>query len=168
MRLLQKHKSAFLPTYPTPMSLFHAMKETGTNSSKQHTTWLHFLRERIWSKIKYEEEMIPSEGALERHWKRACWVINVWLQCTKNRITYPPLHTNGWKMTNNELSIDWESDENMTQIRQAVALIKKGCGCKTGCNSSRCKCKKAGNYCFGCKCIECNNLPEKHLYQFQK
>ena len=56
----KKHKSAFLPTYPTPMSLFHAMKETGINSSNQHTTWLHFLRERIWSKIKYEEEMIPS------------------------------------------------------------------------------------------------------------
>ena len=35
------------------------------NSPLQYCTWLEFLRERIWSKIKYEEEMIPSDDALE-------------------------------------------------------------------------------------------------------
>ena len=74
-----------------------------------------------------------------------------------NKITYPPLQGNGWKLNNSELSIDWDSDENVTQIQQAVALIKKGCGCKTGCSSSRCKCKKGVNFCLGCKCINCNN-----------
>ena len=31
--------------------------------------------------------------------------------------------------------------------------------CKTSCQSSRCKCKRAGNYCYGCKCVGCCNLP---------
>ena len=156
----KKHKSAFLPTYATPMSLFHAMKRPGVPTTCQHKAFLQFLRERIWSKIKYEEEMIPSDEALKRHWQRAGWVLNVWQQCTSNTITYPTLNGNGWKVENGELKIDWESNENMAQVRQTVALIRKGCGCKTGCKSPRCKCKRAGSYCFGCKCIDCQNLPD--------
>ena len=44
-------------------------------------------------------------------------------------------------------------------MRQTVALMRKGCGCKTSCQSSRCKCKRAWNYCYGCKCVGCCNLP---------
>ncbi len=41
-----------------------------------------------------------------------------------------------------------------------MSLIRKGCGCKTGYSSSRCKCKKRNSYCSpGCKCIGCTNLP---------
>ena len=127
--------------------------------TKQHSAWLEFLRERIWSKIHYEEEMLPSDEALKRHWNRACWVLNVWEQCTQNNIIYPPLVGNGWNLSNSNLTIDWDSEENITNIRQTVALMRKGCGCKTGCKSSRCKCKMAGNNCYGCKCIGCCNLP---------
>ena len=62
-------------------------------------------------------------------------------------------------MSNSNLTIDWDSEENTTNIRQTVALMRKGCGCKTSCQSSRCKCKMAGNYCYGCKCVGCCNLP---------
>ena len=47
----------------------------------------------------------------------------------------------------------------MTNIRKTVALMRKGCGCKTSCQSSRCKCKRAGNDCYGCKCVGYCNLP---------
>ena len=153
----KKHKSAFLPTYPTPMSLFNSVSED--NPIIIHSTWLQLLRERIWSKIKYEEEMMPSDEALRRHWKRACWVLSVYEQCTQNNIRYPPLVGNGWNLGNSNLTIDWDSAENMMNIRQTVALMRKGCGCKTGCQSSRCKCKRAGNYCYGCMCVGCCNLP---------
>ena len=62
-------------------------------------------------------------------------------------------------MSNSNLTIDWDSEENTTNIRQTVALMRKGCGCKTSCQSSRCKCKMAGNYCYGCKCVGSCNLP---------
>ena len=58
------------------------------------------------------------------------------------------------------LEIDWDSAENIAQIRTTVALVKKGCGCKTGCVSARCKCRKQGNHCGpGCKCLRCCSLP---------
>ena len=160
----KKHKSAFLPTYPTPMTLFNSLANNSGNSPLQHSTWLEFLRERIWSKIKYEEEMIPSDDALERHWKRACWVINVWRQSMHNNIIYPPLDGNGWKQPSpSSLVVDWDSDENSARVRETVALLKKGCGCKTGCQSYRCKCKKGDNYCFGCNSflVDCNT---QHTY----
>lgn len=63
-------------------------------------------------------------------------------------------------MGGNRLVVDWDSEDNIAKVGTTVALIKKGCGCKTGCLTSHCKCKKAGNHCGpGCKCIRCCNLP---------
>ena len=120
--------------------------------------YIELLEERIWSKLKCEEEMIPSDEALRRHWKRACLVLSIYEHCTQNNIKYLPLIGNGWNLSNSNLTIDWDSEENMINIRQTVALMRKGCGCKTSFQSS-CKCKRAGNYCYGCKCVGCCNLP---------
>lgn len=104
--------------------------------------------------------MIPSVDALQRHWKRSCWVILVWRQATSNEMVYPEVINNRWKIWNNKLLVHWDSDENLARIRSTVALIKKGCGCKTGCLSGRCKCKRSGSFCGpGCKCCTCYNLP---------
>ena len=77
-----------------------------------------------------------------------------------NHIMYPPLDGNGWKQTDqNTLAVDWNSEDNIAWVRTTVALIKKGCGCKTSCLTSCCKCKKTGNYCGpGCKWTRCCNL----------
>ena len=156
----RKHKAAFLPMYQTPMSVFHSLSKDNQNPLDQHRAWLQLLRERVWSRIKYEEEMIPSDDALVRHWKRSCWVLSIWKQASSNNIDYPPLHGNGWKQTDSQsLQIDWDSDTNICEVRTRVALIRKGCGCKTGCMTNRCKCRKSGNYCNpGCACLSCCNL----------
>ena len=157
----RKHKSAFLPSYTTPMIVFNSLITEGQTPLEHHTLWLDFIRERVWSKIQYEEDMIPSITALARHWRRTCWVETVWKQATQNHIEYPPLHGNGWKQTDYcTLVVDWDSEANIQQVRTMVALIKRGCGCKTGCTTARCKCKKAGVHCGpGCKCLRCSNLP---------
>ena len=157
----RKHKSAFLPSYTSPIMLFNSFSVEGRTALDLHTSWLDFLRERIWSKIKYEEEMIPSTDALRRHWMRTCWVASVWSQTIENNIMYPSLEGNGWKQPDsNTLIIDWDSNENITNIRSAVALIKKGCGCKMGCVSAHCRCRRGGGYCGpGCKCVRCCYLP---------
>ena len=97
--------------------------------------------------------------SLEETLERACWVLSVYEQCTQNNIRYPPLVGNGWNLNNSNLTILWDSEENMMNTRQTVALMRNGCRCKTSCQSSRCKCKMAGNYCYGCKCVGCCNLP---------
>lgn len=109
--------------------------------------------------------MIPSSDALLRHWKRSCWVSSVWKQAASNHIVHPPLEVFGWKRPDpNTLVIDWDSETNTSRIREQVALIRKGCGCKTGCSSARCKCKRHNSHCGpGCKCTGCTNLPVEVL-----
>lgn len=143
------------------MMLFNSLAQEDVTPFHHHAAWLDFLRDRIWSKIQFEKDMIPSITALKKHWKRSCWIQSVWNQATHNMMLYPPLEGNGWKFTdNNEFVIDWDSEENVTQVWTRVMLIKKGCGCKTGCTSGRCKCRKAGTHCGpGCKCTGCCNLP---------
>ena len=67
----RKHKGVFLPSYPSPMALFNSLDNKDLVPSGHHSVWLDKIREKIWSRIKYEEEMIPSNEALLRHWKRA-------------------------------------------------------------------------------------------------
>ena len=78
-------------------------------------------------------KIIPSDEVLRRHWKRACWVLSVYKQRTQNNIRYPPLVGNGLNLSNSNLTIDWDSEENMTNIRKTVALLRKGCRCKISC-----------------------------------
>ncbi len=162
----RKHKSVFLPSFPTPKSLFNSFTKGSTSPLSHISQWLDAIRERVWSRIKYEEEMVPSIGALERHWKRSCYVINIWKQAAHNTMSYPLPQNNGWKFDENKLLlIDWDSCEHISHVRNRVALIQKGCGCKTGCASNRCKCKKNDVYCGpGCTCDNCENHPiDQHL-----
>ena len=157
----RKHRAVFLPSYPSPITLFNSLKKDGQSPEVHHVAWLDVIRERIWSRIKYEEEMIPSEGALYRHWLRSCWVLSVWKQADSQNIVYHPLDGNGWRQPDSEtLEIDWDSNDHLSTVRTRVALLQKGCGCKTGCRTGRCKCKKSNNHCGpGCKCHGCLNLP---------
>ena len=52
----RKHKAVFIPTYPTPITLFNSLVKEGQSILVHHITWLDFLREIIWSRIKYEKE----------------------------------------------------------------------------------------------------------------
>ncbi len=156
-----KHRSAFLPSYLSPVTHFNSFASPGQTSQQHHSAWLNDMRERIWSKVKYEEEMVPSDGALERHWQRSRWVADTWSQAETQVMVLKPLHGNGWTQNNSELEIDWDSPNNVEQIRHRVALIKKGCSCKTGCRNARCGCVKRDVGCGpGCTCLNCCNLPD--------
>ena len=56
--------------------------------------------------------------------------------------------------------MDWDSEEHVENIRHRVALLTKGCNCKTGCRTARCVCVKRNGKCgAGCNCQNCCNLP---------
>ncbi len=160
----KKHKSAFLPSFPTPMSLYNSTASNAASNGTlyiRHSDWLSLIGDRIWARIQYEEETIPSSDALSRHWMRAFWVlmVTIHIKCHHLPITSPENH--GWKQPqHNTLTIDWDSENNVTKAKERVALTRKGCSCKTGCSTSRCKCKKSNFQCGpGCKCLGCMNLP---------
>lgn len=74
--------------------------------------------------------------------------------------TYYGVSTLEWEwMETTTLVVDWDSDENLKDVRTRVALIKKGCGCKSGCLSGRCKSQKSDSRCGpGCTCQGCLNF----------
>ena len=105
--------------------------------------------------------MLPSDEALKRHWKGACWVADMWQQATQNVMVMKAMHGNGWIVEDNELRIDWDSRENMMDVRQRVLLLRKGCSCRrSSCTTVQCGCKRERHSCgAGCTCLNCCNLP---------
>ncbi|CAC5392585.1 unnamed protein product [Mytilus coruscus] len=128
---------------------------------------MHYQREKLWERVVTEVEMMPNHEALKLHWMRCCWVFDYWSQSTSNTHTLSELSKSGWQITDNRLEIVWDTVLNFQKVEKTVEWYTKGCGCKTGCKTNRCKCKKAQNdkcdgFCGpGCKCVNCFNVPDE-------
>ncbi len=118
-----------------------------------HAAWLDDIRETVWARINYEDEMIPS---LDAHWNRSCWILDMWRQADKNTMN---LKVIGWTLKDGVLSVDWDRETNISSIESRVFLLMKGCKCKTGCKTAHCGCRKKGKNCSeGHSCLHCSNL----------
>lgn len=71
----------------------HFLRYAGSSATglKGHTQWLEDIRQNSWDRIGYENDMVPSLEALWRHWKRSCWVMDMWRQADQNRIEVKPV-----------------------------------------------------------------------------
>ena len=129
--------------------------------SNKHTQWYYGIRAKVWERISFEDQLPPSIEALELHWMRTLWVIDYWNQACQSSITLLPLEWFGWQVQDGVVSAEWDSPENIHEVRSRVAFLTHGCSCKMGCKSWRCKCVKAGQQCGpGCSCnhhSECQN-----------
>ena len=154
----KKHATAF--EMPTPAMHFIKFAKADKTLQQQHTDWLEDIRQNIWDRVKYENDMIPSNDALYLHWQRSCWVINMWQQADHNSMALQPMTSYGWEVCNQELFIVWDTPENQAAIRHRVNLLLRGCKCTTGCSTGRCGCKRNKRHCSeGCQCKNCCNLP---------
>ena len=43
-----------------------------------------------------------------------------------------PITSYGWNLKDEVLTIDWDSAENISAVKERVMLLTKGCKCKTG------------------------------------
>ena len=81
---------------------------------------------------------MPSNDALFLHWKRAVWVLLMWMQATEQDVKLLPKDKNGWIMEQKDprsvekLAIVWESDEHIKGVKTYVSRLTKGCGCQLG------------------------------------
>ena len=138
----------------SPPNIAH---KDGLTPLQQHTEWLHNIRQTMWDRIQFENEMVPSTDALHQHWKRSCWVLDLWNQAEKNILNPKLLTEYGWLKDG---GIVWDSDTNIKEIMLRVTGLLKGCGCKTGCQTQRCGCKGKNKKCGeGCECRNCLNTP---------
>ena len=145
--------------FDTRSPFSHFMRFSTESREQQHRKWIESIRETIWVWTKSEREMVPSCDALMLHWKRSCWVIHMWSQADRTQQVFKPLEGNGWEMTNGEIQVVWDSEENIKDVRSRVKLLTTGCQCVTGCDTNRCGCRKNGKLCSaGCNCKNCQNV----------
>ena len=90
---MKKHASGFKTSIP--VTNFSHFYKDGLTPLQQHTEWLHNIRQTMWDRVQFENEMVPSTDALHQHWKRSCWVLDLWSQADKN-ILNPKLLTDLW------------------------------------------------------------------------
>ena len=152
----KKYASAF--RRPTPQAHFNSFAQSDASVKALHIEWLDDIQNSIYDRTQFENNMIPSIEALYRHWKRACWVIDMWRQAENNQIALKPLELHGWKTDEDKLAIDWDSDKNIEKVQRVRGLLK-GCKCKTGCGTNHRGCRHKGVECSeGCECKNCTNL----------
>ena len=105
------------------------------------------LNAKIWERVDFEDSLIPSIEALRLHWMRSRWVLLYWRQAQHSYIQLPPIEKHGWKIKEQSLVVEWDTEENIKGVQSRVALLLRGCGCKKGCDTRQCSCKRAGNEC---------------------
>ena len=70
-----------------------------------------------------------------------------------------PIINYGWKIKDDTLTIEWDTEKNIQSIRDRILILTKGCKCASGCATKRCGCKKKSQYCSaGCECTNCTNI----------
>ena len=153
----KKNASGFdTPSPVVHYATFHAPQLT---ANEQHCKWLDNIRQIIWYRTKFENEMMASNEALLLHWKRSCFILNMWKQADKSTMSLMPIINYGWKIKDDTLTIEWDTEKNIQSIRDRILILTKGCKCASGCATKRCGCKKKSRYCSaGCECTNCTNI----------
>ena len=114
----KKNNSGF--SHATPQAFFNSFADSNLSPLDHHKKWIDSIRLTIGDRCHFENEMLPSTDALYRHWKRSCWVLDMWGQANQNSMELQPLSAFGWTITNNTLTIDWDSKENIEAVGARV------------------------------------------------
>lgn len=117
---LKKHSTGF--DTPSPITHFQAFSQPNISIQQQHYAWLDDISQNVWYRVKFENEVLPSNESLFLHWKRACWVIHMWGQAHINRMVLQPMTTCGWDILDGNLSIIWDSKENLDAVHGNVSV----------------------------------------------
>lgn len=109
-------------------------------------------------------QLPPTLDALSKHVLRSNYQAAVWRRALIAEPEIPSPVGHGWKLDNDELTIDWmEQEPAPKELMQLVS-----CRCKTGCNSRRCSCLRDSLSCTdACQCTVCTN-PFNHPHFAQQ
>ncbi len=68
--------------------LYHSTDPTKT-MEERHEAWYSEIRSTVSDRISNEEERVPSQMSMWRHWLRSCWVSQMWKHSPESDIKYP-------------------------------------------------------------------------------
>ena len=55
-----------------------------------------------------------------------CWVLHMWQQADQRTISLEPIENYGWAIKDKSLTILWDSEDNITAIRDEYICSLKG------------------------------------------
>ena len=79
--------------YTTPVTLFYSIKDY-SSARDQHAKWLASIRKAVWLRADSDSKNIPSMEAIQLHWYRSLWVLDLWHKSTQNEIDLSGMYTN--------------------------------------------------------------------------
>ena len=83
------------------------------------------------------------------------WVVNYWRQATTNIMDPLPPQCNGWKQTEAGLEVEWDSEDNIKQVKHCIDFLLHA---NHLCQMKLCKCVKNNQFCGpGCESNGCIN-----------
>ena len=114
----------------------------------------------LFSIGKYREDTMPcTRNVLIQHTLRAVYQASIWKSAILQIESPPSINDFGWTITDDGIvKVKW-----MTLPAAPDGILENvNCGCKSGCSSRRCACKKAELKCTSlCSCTNCENESDK-------
>ena len=100
----------------SPLSLYSKFEDLSIE--QQHYKWIDHIRQTMWYRTNFENEMLASNDALMLHWKRTCWILHMWNQADNNQMVLQPITEYGWNIKSDVLTIQWDTENNEASIRE--------------------------------------------------
>ena len=108
---------------------------------------------------QFSEDTMPcTRNVLKQHVKRVAFQARIWWLALEPIIANPSITDFGWRVVDGNVNVVW-----MTLPPAPEGVLENvSCGCKSGCSTKRCVCKKADLGCTSmCSCTSnCQNLRE--------
>ena len=108
----KNHYSAFvsLKGVETPQHLMNSI--SSTSLLDQHTSWYNDIRALVSDRITDEDQRMPSESAMWRHWLRSHWIIQMWRNSQGPDLYdgLPPPEQSGWLLREESGTTSWIID----------------------------------------------------------
>ena len=125
----KKHYSAFvsLRGIETPQHLLNSI--SSTSLLDQHRAWYNDIRAVVSDRITDEDQRMPSESSIWRHWLRSCWIIQMWRNSPErdafNGLTSP--EQSGWLIHQHNgttsWSIDWDDPQVQSKVQEGLPYM---------------------------------------------
>ena len=122
--------------------------------------WYEFIQQVTYrvSKVTryYEAKLLPSYGAITKHWLRANYVVKLAYSIREEGCSDLNNHTNyGWNDTESGIVIAWDEKSSTATHNQTK---RTQCRCKKSGCTGRCSCFLSCLPCSAkCTCIDCQN-----------
>ncbi len=107
----------------TPEGYFNSIAKAGHSPLQNHLEWLECIRTKIWGKTICLASELPSGDALQFHWKRSVWVLDMWRQSLQNVVQLLPMEDFGWTIQDGNLDIKWESEANSEKVKEHIRFL---------------------------------------------